>query len=109
MYYKIAVLSIILLKNTVRWLISCHLMFSYGKNADFWNLPVKPSFRLRAKRRFLESARKKAALGYGQNVDFWNLPVKSSSPLRAKSRFLGFARKTQLPVTGKTTIFGIFP
>ncbi|KRM81581.1 hypothetical protein FC25_GL001796 [Ligilactobacillus ruminis DSM 20403 = NBRC 102161] len=57
----------------------------------------------------MESARKKAALGYGQNVDFWNLPVKSSSPLRAKSRFLGFARKTQLPVTGKTTIFGIFP
>lgn len=23
------------LKNTVRWLTSCHLMFSYGQNADF--------------------------------------------------------------------------
>ena len=58
MYYKIAVLSIILLKNTVRWLISCHLMFSYGQNDDFWNLPVKASSRLRAKRLFLNSARK---------------------------------------------------
>jgi hypothetical protein len=31
----------------------------YGQNADFWDLPVKHSPRLRAKRRFLGFARKK--------------------------------------------------
>ena len=31
---------------------------AYGQNVDFWNLPVEHSPRLRAKRRFLRSARK---------------------------------------------------
>ena len=30
----------------------------YGQNVDFWNLPVKSRLRLRAKQRFLKSARK---------------------------------------------------
>ena len=30
----------------------------YGQNSDFWNLPVKVSSRLRAKRRFLKFSRK---------------------------------------------------
>ena len=30
----------------------------YGQNSDFWNLPVKTRLRLRAKQRFLKSARK---------------------------------------------------
>jgi len=31
----------------------------YGQNAAFWDLPVKCGSRLRAKRRFLNSARKR--------------------------------------------------
>ena len=50
-----------------------------------------PKTGLRAKRRFLRSAR------------------KTQPRLRAKWRFLGFARKTQPSVTGKTPISGICP
>ncbi|TGJ60472.1 hypothetical protein E4M16_07705 [Ligilactobacillus ruminis] len=48
-------------------------------------------------------------LVYRQKADFWDMPVKASPRLRAKWRFLGYARKSQLPVTGKMSIFEICP
>ena len=61
------------------------------QNVAFWDLPVKPSPRLWAKRRFLGFAR------------------KTQPRLRAKRRFLGFARKMQPSVTGKMPFFEICP
>ncbi|MGO4955348.1 hypothetical protein [Ligilactobacillus ruminis] len=46
----------------------------YGQNDDFWNLPVKASFRLRAKRRFLKSARKKQPSITGKTTIFGICP-----------------------------------
>ena len=53
--------------------------------------------RLRAKWRFLGFARKTQPSVTGKNGDFWDLPVKHSPRLRAKWRFLGFARRCSTP------------
>ena len=80
-----------------------------GKTAISWDLPVKSSHPLRAKRHFLGFARKWQTSVTGKTAFSWDLPVKSSHPLRAKRHFLGFARKWQTSVTGKTAIFWDLP
>ena len=42
----------------------------YGQNSDFWNLPVKSRLRLRAKQRFLKSARKMRLSATGKTAIF---------------------------------------
>jgi len=81
----------------------------YGQNGVSWDLPVKSSHTLRAKRHFLEFARKWQTSVTGKTAIFWDLPVNGRPRLRAKRRFLRFARKIQSPVTGKWPFFKICP
>ena len=47
----------------------------YGQNGVSWDLPVKSSHPLRAKRRFLGFARKIKSPVTGKTAIFWDLPV----------------------------------